>query len=185
MKGGEVVEPGATLVIVEAMKMENELRAPVEARVERVLVAPGEAVEKGSGPRRVRRSGATVSNGDESSVFDRLPPGFRVGEDLGEPGAFPYTRGIHRSMYRGRRWTMRQYAGFGTAGETNARYHFLLGKGTTGLSVAFDLPTQMGLRFGRAHGGRRSGPRRRRDRFGGRTCARSLTGSIWGPCRAR
>ncbi len=85
-----------------------------------------------------------MSNGDESSVFDRLPPGFRVGEDLGEPGAFPYTRGIHRSMYRGRRWTMRQYAGFGTAGETNARYHFLLGRGTTGLSVAFDLPTQMG-----------------------------------------
>jgi len=63
---------------------------------------------------------------------------------LGEPGAFPFTRGIHPTMYRGRPWTMRQYAGFGTAEETNARYRYLLAEGTTGLSVAFDLPTQMG-----------------------------------------
>ena len=61
-----------------------------------------------------------------------------------QPGAYPYTRGIHRSMYRGKLWTMRQYAGFGSAAETNARYHFLLKQGITGLSVAFDLPTQMG-----------------------------------------
>lgn len=60
------------------------------------------------------------------------------------PGEYPYTRGIHRSMYRGKLWTMRQYAGFGSAAETNARYHFLLQQGITGLSVAFDLPTQMG-----------------------------------------
>lgn len=60
------------------------------------------------------------------------------------PGEFPYTRGIHRSMYRGKLWTMRQYAGFGSARDTNARYHFLLKQGITGLSVAFDLPTQMG-----------------------------------------
>lgn len=60
------------------------------------------------------------------------------------PGTFPYTRGIHRSMYRGRLWTMRQYAGFGSATETNERYKFLLRQGITGLSVAFDLPTQMG-----------------------------------------
>ncbi len=85
-----------------------------------------------------------MSAQDDSAVYDRLPTGFQTGEDLGEPGAFPYTRGIHRTMYLGRRWTMRQYAGFGTAEETNARYHFLLGQGTTGLSVAFDLPTQMG-----------------------------------------
>jgi len=85
-----------------------------------------------------------VSAEDDSAVCDRLPKGFETGKDLGEPGAFPYTRGIHSTMYRGRRWTMRQYAGFGTAEETNARYHFLLGQGTTGLSVAFDLPTQMG-----------------------------------------
>jgi methylmalonyl-CoA mutase N-terminal domain/subunit len=61
-----------------------------------------------------------------------------------EPGEFPYTRGIQPTMYRGRLWTMRQYAGFGTAAESNARYRFLLDQGVTGLSVAFDLPTQMG-----------------------------------------
>ena len=61
------------------------------------------------------------------------------------PGEFPYTRGIYPRMYRGRLWTMRQYAGFGTAGESNRRYRYLLSQGTTGLSVAFDLPTQMGL----------------------------------------
>jgi methylmalonyl-CoA mutase N-terminal domain/subunit len=64
--------------------------------------------------------------------------------DLGFPGAFPYTRGIQPTMYRGRLWTMRQYAGFGTAAESNARYRYLLAQGVTGLSVAFDLPTQMG-----------------------------------------
>lgn len=65
--------------------------------------------------------------------------------DLGAPGAFPYTRGVRRNMYRGRFWTMRQYAGFATAEESNARYKYLLLQGTTGLSVAFDLPTQIGL----------------------------------------
>ena len=65
--------------------------------------------------------------------------------DLGEPGQYPYTRGVQPDMYRGRLWTMRQYAGFGTAHETNARFRLLLEKGQTGLSVAFDLPTQMGI----------------------------------------
>jgi len=65
-------------------------------------------------------------------------------EKLGYPGEFPFTRGVHPGMYRSRLWTMRQYAGFGTAEESNKRYHFLLSQGTTGLSVAFDLPTQMG-----------------------------------------
>ncbi|HWE60510.1 MAG TPA: methylmalonyl-CoA mutase family protein, partial [Chloroflexota bacterium] len=65
--------------------------------------------------------------------------------DLGDPGQFPYTRGIHPTMYRGKLWTMRQFAGFGTAHETNARFRFLLDQGQTGLSVAFDLPTLMGL----------------------------------------
>src|SRR5258706_6187310 len=65
--------------------------------------------------------------------------------DLGDPGQPPYTRGIYETMYRGRRWTMRQYAGFGSARQTNARFHELLKAGQTGLSVAFDLPTQMGL----------------------------------------
>jgi methylmalonyl-CoA mutase N-terminal domain/subunit len=66
-------------------------------------------------------------------------------ESLGKPGEFPYTRGIRASMYRGRFWTMRQYAGYATAEESNARYKYLLKQGTTGLSVAFDLPTQIGL----------------------------------------
>src|SRR3954447_15263886 len=65
--------------------------------------------------------------------------------DLGDPGKFPYTRGVQPTMYRGRLWTMRQYAGFGTAAQTNARFRLLLEKGQTGLSVAFDLPTQMGI----------------------------------------
>ncbi|HKI99987.1 MAG TPA: methylmalonyl-CoA mutase family protein, partial [bacterium] len=66
-------------------------------------------------------------------------------QDGGEhPGQFPYTRGVRADMYRGRLWTMRQYAGFGTARESNARYRYLLDNGQTGLSVAFDLPTQIG-----------------------------------------
>src|SRR5579864_2037932 len=69
---------------------------------------------------------------------------FDTHDKLGYPGEFPFTRGIHPDMYRSRFWTMRQYAGFGTAEESNRRYHFLLSQGTTGLSVAFDLPTQMG-----------------------------------------
>src|SRR6266446_6510101 len=66
-------------------------------------------------------------------------------QDLGSPGEFPYTRGIYKDMYRTRLWTMRQYAGYATAEESNARYKYLLAQGTTGLSVAFDLPTQIGL----------------------------------------
>jgi methylmalonyl-CoA mutase N-terminal domain/subunit len=65
--------------------------------------------------------------------------------ELGAPGSYPFTRGVHPTMYRGRLWTMRQYAGFGTAEDTNRRYQYLLRQGTTGLSVAFDLPTQMGF----------------------------------------
>ena len=72
----------------------------------------------------------------ESVEYDR---------DLGDPGEFPYARGIRRNLYRGRLWTMRQYAGYATAEESNARYKYLLSQGTTGLSVAFDLPTQIGL----------------------------------------
>ena len=65
--------------------------------------------------------------------------------DLGDPGEFPYTRGIHRDMYAGRPWSIRQYAGFGTPEETNRRFRFLIDQGQAALSVAFDLPTQMGL----------------------------------------
>jgi methylmalonyl-CoA mutase N-terminal domain/subunit len=70
--------------------------------------------------------------------------GFDAGERLGRPGSYPFTRGVYPSMYTGRPWTMRQYAGFGTAKESNERYHQLVANGTGGLSVAFDLPTQMG-----------------------------------------
>ncbi|HEX3696180.1 MAG TPA: methylmalonyl-CoA mutase family protein [Polyangia bacterium] len=77
------------------------------------------------------------------SLAQQLPP-FDEARDLAEPGQFPFTRGLHPTMYRGRLWTMRQYAGFGTAEESNRRYKFLLDAGQTGLSVAFDLPTQMG-----------------------------------------
>src|ERR671919_2340453 len=71
-------------------------------------------------------------------------PGWDPRRDLSFPGVFPFTRGIQPSMYRGRLWTMRQYAGYGTAVESNQRYRYLLAQGVTGLSVAFDLPTQMG-----------------------------------------
>src|SRR5215475_6893636 len=70
--------------------------------------------------------------------------GIDPAREVGEPGEFPYTRGIHRDMYRGRLWTMRQFSGFATPEETNLRYHYLLEQGQTGLSVAFDLPTLMG-----------------------------------------
>jgi len=71
-------------------------------------------------------------------------PGFDAATSLGAPGEFPYTRGIHANMYRDRPWTMRQYSGFSSAAESNLRYRYLLEQGTSGLSVAFDLPTQMG-----------------------------------------
>jgi methylmalonyl-CoA mutase N-terminal domain/subunit len=77
-------------------------------------------------------------------VYGPADAGMEPGADLAGPGAFPFTRGVYPDMYRGRVWTMRQYAGFGTAEQTNERYNYLLEQGTTGLSVAFDLPSQMG-----------------------------------------
>src|SRR5450432_1017190 len=70
--------------------------------------------------------------------------GVNYDRDLGDPGQFPYTRGIHESMYRGKVWSMRQFAGFGSAAQTNARFKYLLEHGSDGLSIAFDLPTLMG-----------------------------------------
>src|ERR1700733_11539937 len=87
-------------------------------------------------PREVNDSGIPIR-----PVYDRVE-GERI--ELGEPGTFPYGRGTRKDMYRGRLWTMRQYAGFATASESNARYRYLLAHGQTGLSVAFDLPTQLG-----------------------------------------
>jgi methylmalonyl-CoA mutase N-terminal domain/subunit len=100
-----------------------------------------------AGERRERRerfetsSGIPLPNDFNPSNGEELD----YQRDLGAPGEFPYTRGVRRNMYRGRFWTMRQYAGYATAEESNARYKYLLGQGTTGLSVAFDLPTQIGL----------------------------------------
>src|SRR6059058_2920240 len=71
--------------------------------------------------------------------------GWTAETDLGRPGEAPYTRGVYPTMYRGRLWTMRQFAGFGTAEETNARFHYLLEHGQMGLSTAFDMPTLMGF----------------------------------------
>ena len=90
-------------------------------------------------PRRFTDSGIEVKRAyTEDEVREGLP------ERLGEPGEYPFTRGIHPEMYRSRRWTMRQYAGYATAQETNERFHYLIEHGSTGLSMAFDLPTQLG-----------------------------------------
>ncbi|HEY8131441.1 MAG TPA: methylmalonyl-CoA mutase family protein [Thermoanaerobaculia bacterium] len=85
---------------------------------------------------------------DDKPFFDEgdlALRGFDPAKDLGTPGGFPFTRGPQPSMYRGKLWTMRQYAGFSTAAESNRRYRYLLERGTTGLSIAFDLPTQIGM----------------------------------------
>jgi methylmalonyl-CoA mutase, N-terminal domain len=92
-------------------------------------------------PRFTTLSGLPV----ERLYSEESLPGWNPEEALGYPGEFPYTRGIYPTMYRGRFWTMRQYAGFGSASESNKRYRYLLSKGQMGLSVAFDLPTQMGM----------------------------------------
>jgi methylmalonyl-CoA mutase N-terminal domain/subunit len=89
----------------------------------------------------VEKNVITSSGIEIDELYDRQPDP----EGIGKPGSYPFTRGPYPSMYRGRPWTMRQYAGFGTAEETNARFRSLLSAGQTGLSVAFDLPTQMGL----------------------------------------
>jgi len=86
----------------------------------------------------------TISGIELKELYAPTPPGGEYLTQLGYPGEFPYTRGIQKTMYRGKAWTMRQYAGFGSARSTNERYKYLLSEGTTGLSVAFDLPTQMG-----------------------------------------
>jgi methylmalonyl-CoA mutase N-terminal domain/subunit len=92
-------------------------------------------------PRRFTDSGIEVqARYDESDVRDRE----QLEERLGDPGEYPFTRGIHPDMYRSRRWTMRQYAGYASAKETNERFHYLINHGSTGLSMAFDLPTQLG-----------------------------------------
>jgi methylmalonyl-CoA mutase, N-terminal domain len=101
--------------------------------------------ESGEMPRRREDAFVTVSLRPVPELCDPADDAGRdFAKDVGYPGEFPYTRGIHRSGYRGRLWTMRQFSGFGSAADTNARYKYLLAHGQTGLSVAFDLPTLMG-----------------------------------------
>src|SRR4028118_1753864 len=93
-----------------------------------------------------RRERFETSSGIElPNDFNPTNSSFDYETDLGKAGEFPYTRGVRANMYRGKFWTMRQYAGFASAEESNARYKYLLSQGTSGLSVAFDLPTQIGL----------------------------------------
>ncbi|MDD5638089.1 MAG: methylmalonyl-CoA mutase family protein, partial [Atribacterota bacterium] len=92
-----------------------------------------------------KKTFVTGSNKEVSNLYDPLDlEDIDYLDDLGYPGEYPYTRGVQPTMYRGRLWTMRQYAGFGDAEESNKRYKYLLKNGQTGLSIAFDLPTQIG-----------------------------------------
>ena len=90
-------------------------------------------------PRKFTDSGIEI---ERLYTEDDVAPGLE--ERLGEPGDYPFTRGVHAEMYRKRNWTMRQYAGYATAKETNERFRYLIEHGSTGLSMAFDLPTQLG-----------------------------------------
>jgi methylmalonyl-CoA mutase N-terminal domain/subunit len=122
--------------------MANDERMITAARAqwEQKRVAP--ALKRGPERREVftTNSGIDVKREYDPADLD----GFNFLEDLGFPGDYPFTRGVQPTMYRGRLWTMRQYAGFGDAEESNRRYRYLFANGQTGLSVAFDLPTQMG-----------------------------------------
>jgi methylmalonyl-CoA mutase, N-terminal domain len=125
------------------IKQETEAgTSSVETRDGRVDSShPGIAPDVGpDDPRRFTDSGIEIDVVyDQEDIAD-----LDLRERLGKPGEYPFTRGIHPEMYRSRRWTMRQYAGYATAQETNVRYRYLLEKGSTGLSMAFDLPTQLG-----------------------------------------
>src|SRR6185437_8353267 len=107
--------------------------APENTRVEWLGASAG----RPCAPRRCTESGIEVA---ELYTEADLPAEL----ELGEPGEFPYARGVHREMYRKQTWTMRQYAGYASAKESNERYRYLLSKGSTGLSMTFDLPTQLG-----------------------------------------
>src|SRR6201991_1469640 len=95
-------------------------------------------------PERQGELFSTISGVENEPLYSPDNVELDYERDLGWPGAYPFTRGVYPSMYRGRLWTMRQFAGFGTAEETNARFRYLLDHGQTGLSTAFDMPTLMG-----------------------------------------
>src|SRR5579875_2715767 len=120
----------------------SEQQDSLKAARERYNQSVERALKRG-GERRERF--ATTSGIEIKRLYDPADvAGLDYERDLGFPGEYPFTRGVQPTMYRGRLWTMRQYAGFGTAEESNRRYRYLLEQGQTGLSVAFDLPTQMG-----------------------------------------
>ena len=137
---------------------------------------PASAGARPSGPRPCdaapeRRTRFETSSGIEIRDLYTAADlaGLDEDRDLGRPGEFPFTRGVQPTMYRSRFWTMRQYAGFATAEETNRRFRYLLEQGQTGLSVAFDLPTQMGYD---------SDARRRKGRSAG-SASRSRAWPTW------
>jgi len=122
--------------------MSEDNRAKSKADKERWLKGTyGKTVAKAK-ERKARFD--TASGIPQEPVYVRADVKVGLPERLGLPGEYPFTRGVQSTMYRGRFWTMRQYAGFGSAAESNERYKYLLKSGQTGLSVAFDLPTQMG-----------------------------------------
>ena len=121
-------------------KNEVQKIAALKERWEQGMVAKTLAKNKERKEEFTTTSGTTI----ERLYTPRELAGFDYEKDLGMPGEYPFTRGVQPTMYRGRFWTMRQYAGFGTAEDTNKRYKYLLEQGQTGLSVAFDLPTQIG-----------------------------------------
>ncbi len=127
----------------EKRHMMTDRPAPSSATATRAATAAARAQ---ASPTQRQGRFTTVSDDEIAPLYTPADVrGLDYARDLGDPGQFPYTRGIHPTMYRGKLWTMRQFAGFGTARETNERFRFLLAQGQTGLSTAFDLPTLMGL----------------------------------------
>ncbi len=134
-KAGKAAKSSATATLDAARKVSAGERAWEEKTLEPTLAKSPERAHEFT----------TVSSYPIRRLYTPADlPDWSPEKDLGYPGEPPYTRGIHSTMYRGRLWTMRQFAGFGTAQDTNARFRYLLGQGQTGLSVAFDLPTLMG-----------------------------------------
>jgi len=133
-------------------------------------------------PERQGELFSTISGVENEPLYSPENVELDYESDLGWPGAYPFTRGVYPSMYRGRLWTMRQFAGFGTAEETNKRFRYLLDHGQTGLSTAFDMPTLMGYDSDHPHGDAvRRDPARRGldlddDQRSGRDAARVLRG---------
>jgi methylmalonyl-CoA mutase N-terminal domain/subunit len=126
-----------------AVKSEHTTHEPVAAPDDRSSGTKGPSTRKALAERQGVLF-STISGVENEPVYSSENVEVEFERDLGYPGRFPFTRGVYGSMYRGRLWTMRQFAGFGTAEETNERFRYLLGHGQTGLSTAFDMPTLMG-----------------------------------------